>query len=75
MEKKRIEKVLKHHTDHLMSIEGVVGTGIGEFEGQPCIKVLVVEKTAELVKKIPKDLEGYIVVIEETGEIKALERK
>jgi len=75
VERKPIEEVLKHHTDHLMSIPGVVGTGIGEFEGKPCIKVLVVKKTEELQKKIPTTLEGYKVVIDETGEIRALEQK
>lgn len=75
MEKKPIEEVLKAHTDHLMSIPGVVGTGIGEFEGKPSIKVFVVKKTKELEQKIPSVLEGYKVVIEETGEIRALEPK
>jgi hypothetical protein len=75
VERKPIEEVLKRHTDHLMSIEGVVGTGIGESDGKPCIKVLVVKKTEELQKEIPTELEGYKVVIDETGEIRALEKK
>lgn len=70
---KTIESVLKQHTDQLMSLPGVVGTAIGECEGKPCIKVLVVKKTPELVKKIPSTLEGFLVVIEETGEIRALD--
>jgi hypothetical protein len=73
MGQKPIEEVLKNHTDHLMSIPGVVGTGIGEFEGKPCIKIFVIKKTEDLEKKIPRVLEGYKVVIDETGEIKALE--
>ncbi len=69
---KTIEAVLKQHTDRLMSLPGVVGTAIGVCEGTPCIKVLVVKKTPELVNEIPQTLEGYPVVIEETGEIRAL---
>lgn len=69
---KTIEVVLKEHTDRLMSLPGVVGTAIGACDGNPCIKVLVVKKSPELVKKIPPTLEGYPVVIEETGEIRAL---
>lgn len=69
---KTIEAVLKEHTDRLMSLPGVVGTAIGVCEGTPCIKVLVVEKTPQLVNEIPQKLEGYPVVIEETGEIRAL---
>ncbi len=75
MEQKPIEEVLKKYTDRLMAIPGVVGTGIGEFEGKPCIKVFVVKKTPEIEQKIPKVLEGYKVIIEETGEFRALEPK
>ncbi len=69
---KTIEAVLKQHTDRLLSLPGVVGTAIGECEGKPCIKVLVVKATPELVKSIPSALEGFPVIIEESGEIRAL---
>jgi len=72
MAEETIKDVLKKHTKDLMSIPGVVGTGQGLCEGKPCIKVLVIEKTPDLNQKIPKTLDGYPVVIEETGEIKAL---
>jgi|ERR1041385_307097 hypothetical protein len=70
MASKSIEEVLKENTDHLMKIPGVVGTGIGEYEGKPCIKVLVVKKTPVLQNQIPMMLETWRVVIEETGEVK-----
>ena len=70
-----IEEVLKEHTKELMSLPGVVGTGQSLCDGQPCIKVFVVNKTPELEKQIPQALEGYPVVIEETGEIRALPKK
>jgi len=76
---KSIEQVLKENTDRLMMIPGVVGTAIGECDELPCpekfgacIKILVVELTDELEMKLPKNIEGYPVVIEETGEIRAL---
>ena len=72
MPNKPIEVVLKKHTDTLMSFSGVVGTGQGLHEGTHCIKVFVTELTPELKKKIPKQLEGYPVVIEETGAFKSL---
>lgn len=68
-----IKDVLQEHTDALMSIEGVVGTGIGECDGKPCIKVFVVKKIPDLEEQIPTTLEGYPVSIQETGEIKALD--
>ncbi len=73
MAAKTIQEVLKEHTDEWMSIPGVVGTAIGESEGKPCIKILAVEKTKGLVNKIPSQVEGFPVVIQETGEIRALE--
>ena len=69
---KPIEQVLRKHNGHLMSIPGVVGTAIGQCEGAPCIKVLVVKKTPELQKRIPSKLENWKVEIEETGVIRPL---
>ncbi len=69
---KTIVEVLKEHTEELMSIPGVVGIGQGLCNGKPCIKVLVIEKTLDLAQKIPDNLEGYLVMIEETGDIRAL---
>ena len=70
---KTIEEVLSEHTDEWMLIEGVVGTAIGELNGEPCIKVFVIERTDELTEKIPPQVEGFLVVIQQTGEIHALE--
>jgi hypothetical protein len=72
---KKIEEVLKEHTPELMSTPGVVGTAQGLCDGQPCIKVFATEKTPDLEEKIPDSLEGYPVVIEETGRYRALPRK
>jgi len=66
-----IEEVLKKHTDSLMIIPGVVGTGHGFCDGKSCIKVFVVKKTSELEDKIPGRLEGYPVKVEETGVFRA----
>ncbi len=72
MASKTIEDVLNEYTDQWMSIDGVVGTAQGLDDGKPCIKVYVMEKTPELEQKIPKVLQGYPVVVERTGEIRAL---
>ena len=61
--------VLARHTEQLISIPGVVGTGEGEQRGGPCIVVFVKEKTAEIERLIPPELEGYPVRIDVTGEI------
>jgi len=75
MQSKTIQEVLKSHTPALMSTPGVVGTAIGEHDGKPCIVVMVVQKTADSVKKIPSTLEGFPVVIKEVGEIRSLDEK
>ncbi len=74
MPEKTIETVLKEHTNDLMSLPGVVGIAQSLCAGKPCIKVYVVKKTPELVKQIPSTLKGYVVEIQETGEIQALPR-
>ena len=73
MQQKKIETVLKDHTDSLMALRGVVGTAIGECAGKPCIKVYVEKKTPELLKQIPSAIDGYTVAVQETGEIRALD--
>jgi hypothetical protein len=64
-----IEEVLKKHTPELMSIPGVVGTGIGMDKDKKCILVLVLKKTPEMKKQIPSVIKGFPVKIEETGQI------
>jgi hypothetical protein len=41
-------------------------------EGKPCIKVYVIEETPDLDQRIPHNLDGHPVVVEETGKLKAL---
>lgn len=71
MTKKTIESVLKEHTEHLMSIPGVIGTGIGLCDGRRCIKVFTSGLTEELKKKLPEELEGHPLRIEESGPFEA----
>ena len=70
---KTIDDVIKQYSDSLMGIPGVVGLyhGLNE-DGSSCLKVMVKKKTPELEKRLPKSLEGFAVVIDETGEIKPM---
>ena len=67
MQKRSIEDILKEHIDKLLDIPGVVGTGEGLFEDTPCIEVFVSKLTKKLKNQIPENIEGYPVIIEETG--------
>ncbi len=64
--------VLKEHTAGLMAIPGVVGTGEGREGGQPAFLVLVARDTPELRAGLPREIEGYPVVIRVTGEVRGL---
>ncbi len=69
-----IEDVLNRHTEQLMSLPGVVGTAQGLHHDKPCIKVYVIEKTPELDRQIPKVIDGFPVVVEQSGPIRASAR-
>jgi hypothetical protein len=69
-----IATVLKNHTPKLMAIPGVTGTAETLCEDKPCIKVYVEKKTPDIEKQIPPTIEGYPVVIQETGVIRPLQR-
>lgn len=71
VKQKTIEDVLAERTPEWMAIPGVVGTGIGECDGKPCITVLVVQATDSLKQRIPKQADGYPVRLEVSGEIRA----
>ena len=71
--RREINIVKDEHAAELMAITGVVGVYVGALDdGTPCIGVMVVKKTPDLEKKIPTDLEGYPIKIDETGKIKPL---
>ncbi len=72
-EKRTIEQVQDAYTDEWMAIPGVEGTGIGLYEGRPCIKVYSSKTAEEIQGKIPKTVEGYPVTIEKTGTFRAFE--
>lgn len=75
MTERTIEQVLKDKTDQWMALPGVVGTAIGLCEDKPCIRIFTSSKPQQLRDMIPSTVEGYPVIIEETGEFRALEQE
>jgi len=65
-----ISEVLQKHTSELLKISGVIGVGEGRSEDKPAI-VLFTE--SEKTGPLPKEIEGYPVVVENTGTIRPLE--
>ena len=72
MQNKPIKLILEEYSSTLMAILGVVGIAQGEYNGEPCLKVFAAKKSSELLEQIPHVLGGYRVIIEETGEFRAL---
>jgi len=65
--------VLADHTPELMAMPGVVGTAESQTkDGRPCILVMLSKSTPELRAKLPRQLEGWPVVVEVTGEFHAM---
>ena len=63
----RIIQAQERHTERMMAIKGVVGMAAGSDA------VIVLVKTSDTAKKIPKDLDGVPVDVKVSGEIRALE--
>ncbi len=74
MTRRDINAVLKEHDKELLAVPGVVGVYVGLLtdDKTPCLKVMVVKETEDLKRRIPKSIEGYPVLIEESGVIRPL---
>jgi hypothetical protein len=77
MIRKDINTVLNNHDKELLAIPGVVGVFVGLLpdDKTPCLKVMVVKETEDLKRLIPKYIEGYQVVIDESGVIRPLKNR
>jgi len=71
MESEAIGQVLARHREALMRRSGAVGVGVGQRDGKPAIVFMVVKKTPEALADLPREIEGYPLLIEEVGEVVA----
>ncbi len=68
-----LAEVLAAHTPGLMRTPGVVGTAESRLaDGRPCILVLVSRMSPGLRDRLPRELEGWPVKVEVSGEIRAM---
>lgn len=70
--KPKLKDVRARNDARLMELAGVVGVGEGVKNGRPCIKVYVARKSKALTQRLPQQIEGFPVVIEQSGEFEAL---
>jgi hypothetical protein len=70
---RNINTVLASHDKELLAIPDVVGVYVGTIgnERQLCLKVMLARANPESERKIPRVIEGYRVVTEVTGVVKA----
>ena len=66
-----ITDVLAARTPELLRIPGVIGTGEGTENGERVLVVFVSKRTPELDAKLPRELDGYGIVIREAGDVTA----
>ena len=73
--KRDINAVLADHDKQLLAIPDVVGVYVGTSEDRrtPCLKVMLARANPESQRKIPREIEGYPVVTEVTGDVRALD--
>ncbi len=64
-----MDQAVDTHQERLMDIPGVSGIGIGDRNGAPVIVIMVRRLTPELRARLPRELEGHPVILEESGEI------
>ncbi len=75
MQRKPIEQVLKSNQEMLLAIPGVQGFYQGEQDnGDECIIIMVDSLKEENKTAFPDSLDGYPVRVEETGQIKPLDK-
>lgn len=75
MPDKTIEQVQKEHTPLWIAIPGVEGIAVGLSDNKPCITIFSSIEADELRDKIPSEVEGYSIIIKETGTFRALEKE
>jgi hypothetical protein len=73
MDQQKIQEIKKKYEQQWLSIQGVVGVGIGILDDKNMgIIVSVVKLESHVTSNIPDEIEGVKIEIRETGEFKAL---
>lgn len=66
-----VERALERHQQAIMTLPGVVGTGLSICDGQPCIKVFVLQGTSGIEPALVRILGDHPFVVEATGPMRA----
>ena len=63
--------VLERHAGRLLALPGVVGVAEGESGGRACLVVFVAGVKGEERGQLPSDVEGWPLLVRESGEFRA----
>jgi hypothetical protein len=66
-----VNDVIQRHAEALLEIPGVVGVAQGTSEGHSVVQILVERRTPELIAQLPRTLDGYPVVVVQSGELRS----
>ena len=67
-----IKQVKAEHEQRLLALPGVVSIGIGlDSSGNQAIIIGVEKDDSEVNRQLPKELEGYTVIVRQVGTIEA----
>jgi hypothetical protein len=75
MSSKTIEQVLTENTKQWMAIGGIAGTAVGVYKGRPCIKIYTTVEPCKVRDQLPSRIEGYPVIIEQTGSFRSVDQQ
>lgn len=71
MGREDFHSVLARRTPELMAIPGVSGTGEGMEAGDTVLVVFVANRTPEIDDRVPREVDGWRVVVREVGKVTA----
>jgi hypothetical protein len=66
-----IAAAIARHSTELLEIPGVVGVAQGAEDGRDVVQIMVERRTPALEARLPRRLEGYPVVVVESGPIRS----
>ena len=72
--RKDIMAVVDEHAPGLIAVPGVEAVAVGALpSGDPCVRIYVAELTDELRGRLPDELGGWPVDVEESGKFRPLD--
>lgn len=69
--KQKVRQLKRQEEQQWIAMDGVVAVGIGKVSDQLGIIISVAQNVDEVRKKIPKNIDGVPITIQQTGSLEA----